>query len=166
MDLGFKGKRGNLALGIILVIIVLVIFGIVSFIGKVVTSEMNDAIQLDDDLPQNSKDVMAQQNTQWGGLFDGIFLGVFVLFWLGLVLSSFLIDTHPVFFVLTLVMMIFIFMVAAFAGNVYEELTTDGDFEQYRPSFPATNWIFSHMLELIIGVFFTSAVALYAKSRN
>ena len=80
-----------------------------------------------------------------------------------LLITSFLIDTHPVFFIVTVVLLLAVFVVSMFIANAYEELTQDADLAAFSVQFPFTNFIMSNLLLIMIVMGLSTGVALYAK---
>lgn len=159
--------RGNSALDLLMVLVVLVVFALSVFFGKMILNDLNTDLQTDDMLNNESKEVLNSQNESYSPLFDGLFVFLFILLW-GLVLvSAFLIDAHPVFFIFMVILLIFSFVVAIYLGNTWEELITENEeLVAVADTMPMTTWILNHLLMVAVVVGFSIVGVLFAKNRT
>ena len=90
-----------------------------------------------------------------------------VLLWIAVIVASFMLDSHPIFFVVTIILLPFIIFVGATMANVYDEaiLQDSENFPDASTDFPKINWVFSNILYIILGLASTTIIALYGKSR-
>ena len=96
---------------------------------------------------------------------DGLFIFAFILFVIFVVVSVFLLDTHPVFFIVSVVMLLGVFVAGMLLSDSFGEVMQDGEVAPYADAFPKITWIMSHLVELIIAIGFLTMVALFAKYR-
>lgn len=160
-----SSKKAQAGLEILLVIILLFGLGIVAVIGNKMFSDLNTELQADDSLSNESKAFVATVEANYPSTFDTVFLLALIFLWVLLIVSSFLIDTHPVFFVVTLVILVMCFVISMLIANTYEEFSDDTSFSTYAAEFPITSWVMSHLLIVIIVMGFTVGVTLYAKNQ-
>lgn len=165
MNLIFN-KRGNAINDSITWLVFIGIFVIVILIGAVTFGELNDDIQDDDEMSQDNKDIVSTQYNRYTDLFDGGFLFVFCLLWVLVLVASYSIDTHPIFFVITLILLTFVIIISAFIGNMYEEFASDDTISSVVPSFPMMNWILTHLVIVIVGIAFSIMLVLFAKQQK
>lgn len=159
-------KKGNAAIEVLTVIIVLVVFAFSVLAGRMILTELNDDTQLDDSLGDEAKGVMAEQDARYSSLFDGLFVFLFILLWGVVIVSAFMIDSHPIFFIFTVILLIMSFVVAIYIGNVYEEVVDDGgEFQDAADTMPMMDWILSNLLLVAIVVGFSIVGVLFAKNR-
>ena len=78
---------------------------------------------------------------------------------------SFLIDAHPIFFVLSLIIVIFVLIAIAMISEFYDEFKTDEDFQEDIYDLPIINWIMTNLFMIILFISLTGLIALYAKSQ-
>ena len=161
---GFK-KKGNVISDSIMVMVVLLIFILSIFFGNYLLNIWNDDVQADDDMTNLSKEIVEGQHSRYPNFFDGLFMMFFLLIW-GLVLvASFKIDTHPIFFIFTVILLIIVFIVAAELGNFYEEIVAEDELVTITAGFPMANYIMSHLLTVIIVIGFSIVLVLFGKNR-
>jgi len=80
--------------------------------------------------------------------------------------SAFFIDTHPMFFILTVVLLVAVFLVAAIVGNVGEGLLSEDEFSGVVGDFPITSWLLSNFLLVMLFVGFSVAIVMFGKGRG
>lgn len=147
---------------LLIVLFVVIIFVIAAKPGF---DEVNDEIQADSDIDAEAKEPVNDLNTRYPAYFDGLLLFLFVLLWAVTLVSSFMVDTHPIFFAFTLMLMIFVFIIAAILGNAYEDLTGDSTLANEAAEFPIMDWLMTHLLYVAIVVAFSIAIVLFGKNR-
>lgn len=156
-------KRGQIGLDLLTIVLILFALGAVSLVAYMVSNNLNAEIQADDDFNAQSKAVVNDINTSYPKWFDNAFMFILIFFWLGMLLSSFLIDSHPVFFIIAVILIILSLLVGAAIVNAMEELFEDPDLASASQDFPKLIWIMDHWLIISIVMAFSAAIALYAK---
>lgn len=122
---------------------------------------------VDADFSNASQAIWNQTSSSYVSTFDSGFAMVYIFINLGLILSVFVIDTKPIFFIFMLVLMIIsVFAVLEIANSYDDILTGDEVLGSYANKFTSTAWIASHMVESAIATIFMVCVALYAKSKS
>ena len=161
----YKNKKANTVVDTITFIVILFVLVIATFMGKYIFTSLNDDIQADPDFNNQTQTMMQEQHDRYSGFFDAIFLLVFLLMW-GLVLvASFNIDSHPIFFVFSIILLIFVFMVAGYLSNAYDDFSTDPDIASVTATFPMTDWILSHFIIVAVVIGFSVLLVLFGKNR-
>ncbi len=159
-------RKGNAVLDSITAVVVIFVFVLVMIIGKYVFDEMNTDIQESSDITNTTKDTLTEVHSRSGSFMDGLIIFFFLLIWALMIVASFKIDSHPAFFIFTLILMVFIFFIAANLGNAYEEVIDDPDLGAVVSNdFPMTNWIMTHFLLVAIIIGFSVILALFGKNR-
>jgi len=74
--------------------------------------------------------------------------------------------THPIFFIITIILIVSMFLVAMLLSNVYEELMDDTELSASANEFPYMSWVNDHLVELIIGVAFLISILLFLKFKG
>lgn len=159
-------NRGQTILDMLLVIVMLFIVALGSLFGYKILSEMNSDIQDDDDIAQVAKDDLNGLTTNYPQFMDNAFVLMLALLWVALIVTAFLVDSHPVFFIITVVLLVFVFIVAMIISNAYQDVRAEEELVDASSGFPMTNWVFDNLLVIVIAMGFTSAIALYAKARQ
>ena len=98
--------------------------------------------------------------------FDWILVIVWVGFHLGILVTAFLLRTHPVVYVAAILIIAILTLVAAPLSNAYQDMQTDTELATAMNSFPMTNFILQHYprLEIIWG--FLTAIVMFAMAKH
>lgn len=164
--LGYKkNKKANAIIDGIMVIVVLFAFLIMTFFGQYILNMYNDDVSADVDMSNTSKEIVSEHNTRYTSLFDNFFLVIFIFVWALVLIASFKIDTHPVFFIFTLILLIVVFIIAAELGNTYEELVSDAELSGIAVQYTIANYIMTHLLTVAIVIGFSIVLVLFGKNR-
>jgi hypothetical protein len=86
---------------------------------------------------------------------DNVFFMMYIGLFIASIVLAFMTQSHPLFIIATVILIIVELLIAPVMANVYEQFTsTTGDVFNASLSFPKTNWIISHlpMLVLIQGI--------------
>jgi len=158
-----KHKKSNAVLDTVLVIIVLTVVGVVWFFSFWTGGIINTDLQADAELSEGHTEF--NKITELPSNFDNLFVFVFVVLWVGALIASYNVDTHPVFFIITILLLLAVFFVSMVLGNTYEEVTTDADFTGHYLLYPKMNWIMTHLLLVAIIVGGSVTIALFAKPK-
>lgn len=147
----------------IMIVIILILFAVFSVVGYAVFDEVNDDLQSDDDLSSDVKADVQNLYDRYPDTLDGAFLTILVLLFIVGLVASLMVDSHPAFLIITLVLMVFLSIAAAFISNTWEEFSNDDDLVAYKDSFPFTNWYLNNFLLVIAVVVVTFGGIVYAK---
>jgi len=158
-------KRGQTILDLLLVIVMLFAISIAFVLGYKVLTEVNTDIQADEDISDVAKADLNGLAVQYPQFMDNSFVLTLALLWLALIVTSFLIDSHPVFFIITVVLLVFVFLVSMILANAYQDIAADDDLSESAEGFPMMSWVFENFLIIVIAMGFSSALALYAKGK-
>jgi len=160
-----KKPSKNAVLDTITVVVVLFAFGLMSMFGWSIWGELEDDLrpELTSTAANDSLNVISNRYT---ATLDSLFIFVFIGIWITSLVASFMIDTHPIFFAVSLILLLFILVASIYIGNSYEEIMEDSDFSSLPSSFPSTHFILSHFLIVSIGVGTSIMVVLYGKLRT
>ena len=165
MRKAFVSKRGNAVLDLILLSIFLLTLGIVVLSFNPFMQEYNDEFQLEEHANE-SKVILQEQTDAYSNNWDNIFLMIFILLWVLLLFGAYQLDSHPVFFIITVILMTFAFLVAIVLGNVYEGYLDTEWVSSYADDFPMMNWLMTHYLQVAIVIGFSVVIIMFAKTNN
>lgn len=166
LSLGFfRMKKGNvqelvfvMAVGIMFIISVLVAFKL--------NSALNDQIQNLTDMPDEAKDASRIVNERMPGAFDFGFMILFIGLYMVVLVSSWFIDSNPVFFVISLIVLILILVAIALLTNVNQEIVGNSAFSGIIDHFPIIYFVSTHLFKFAIVMGAGILMALYAKNRS
>ena len=158
-------KKGNVITDVLLLIIIFFVFCLTVFIGYQFTDDLNADIQTDSSFNNDTKDLSQNMTDRYPTFFDGLIALILILLWCLVLVASFNIDAHPIFFGVMLILFIFVIVVVVDIGNTFEEITNEADLVDYRDDFPITVWVFDHLLAVVLSFAATVMLVLYGKSR-
>jgi len=97
---------------------------------------------------------------------DWAFMTLFILLILSLIISSFMIYTHPVFVVVFIIMLTVFITASVYVANVYYEFSRIPEFATALENMPMTDYILTNLplITLILGVL--SIIIIYSKSQG
>lgn len=155
-------KRANAIVDTALIVAVLFILAVTWLIGSYIQQELNTELQASDDLNADGKAVMAQTTETAYKVLDGGIMFLLVMFWILALVSSFMIDSHPIFFILSVVLLIVVFGAVIALGNAFHDIFTES-FTGLETQFPLTFFIFNHILPIFIVIGLSILVVMVAK---
>lgn len=163
MSLSSKAQSNILL--IMFLIVALFIFSFVAILGAKIFGEFNDNIQSDSDISQENKDITQNLFTKYSDVFDAAFITILFFAWLVLIATGYSFGDSPVWFIITIVVILITLYVGSELANSYDDTFSDSDLSGSRSLFPMTDLIMSNFL-IVILVFGGSAVlSLYGGSR-
>lgn len=163
----FKGKKGNAIIDTLVIIVIMFIIAIfvVSFWKGVKPVQEDLMAEFNESGYNQSARAIAVTHDVYPSFWDGAFVFIFFGLWLSAIISAFLVDSHPIFFFIMIIILVPILVVGMVLGNTYEEYMNDSEYSTYKSSFPMTYWIMTHMLPITIIVGVSIGISLYAKDK-
>lgn len=163
LNLNFN-KKGNMITDSLFVVFVTSVLIFVVVIGVNILQDVNSDVQADSDIGTDAKNSLGGITASAPSLFDyGIGLA-FALLWIMVIIFSFYIDSHPVFFGVSFILLLVVIMIANGIGDGLTDFIADGDLISTTSSMPILTFISQHLTTLIVAVGVTIALALYAKT--
>lgn len=148
-----------------LIILVLVVFGIIGIISYIAFDDIVTDIVADEDIHNSTKANLTSLNDRFPSFMDGAFGLALGLFWILVIAFSFMVDSHPIFFVVSIVLLLGLLFGAGLLSNAYEEFETDSEYSTASAQFPITSFILTHLLIIMLAIGGSIALVLFAKSR-
>ena len=161
------GKKGNAILDTIIFIVVFTVIALSWVTSGMLSKSITEDIEQNPDMFSNrSMEIITKNNDRFPILFDNLFVFAFGLFWILVLVASYNIETLPIFFVMSLILLIFVFIFAASMGNMWEEVMEEDEYAEVIVDMPKMDFIMSHLLQVSIMVGFSILFILYAKGRQ
>lgn len=160
-----RNKKGNAIIEWIFIIIVVFIFGLIVLLNFDWYDEVYPEMVAD--LQENgaineSIEALDTVHTDFPVVFDGLVLFVLVGLWIAVLVGAFLIDVHPVFFVVAVFILVISLIIALVLNNGVQDLLDD-DVISVEDSFPITIWIFNNLFIISCVVSFSILIVLFGK---
>jgi len=162
----FRNKKGNAITDGITVVIFLFIFALMGIVGYMVFDDINADIQASDDLGTATKDTSGTLFSLYPELIDGSFMFIVILLTIFAIVSVFVLDTHPIYFIMAVMLLVGVFIVGASLSNAFYDVTSTDTLSTYTNSFPAMAFVMNNLVQVIMGITFTVMIALFAKFRS
>ena len=115
---------------------------------------------------QTRVDAIFDYTTTTTKIFDFIFPAVLTGLMLFMVVSAFFIDTHPIFFFSSILVLVVALVVAPPIANTFEEIVNEAVFVDTKAEFPVTNFIFDKYPLFILSMSLPVGVVLFGKARR
>lgn len=132
-------------------------------------TEIHDSMTLSGAVANGTRAATILQNGQtMMNLFDFVFVSILIILFIGLLYFSFQQDSHPIFFFLTLFLMIATIIIAAAFSNAVDSFLGSGSadvFDNQSASFPMSGYIFDHLPLFVAIIMGIGAILLYGKLR-
>lgn len=158
-----SSKKGNTSIEVIWLLLVLFIILVSGFAGKMLVDDLNTDIQADPESHNITKTTMDSFSTRYPTIMDNAFILVLVLVWALILVASYFIETHPIFFIFTAILVVFVLIIAAQLGNTYEEFLGEAEFTDFNQAFPKAHFIMSHIVLVFLLMSASVLVVLFAK---
>jgi len=159
-------KKANAVFDTLVIVFFLMAVFIASISLMPALNEVKDDIQTDESFHQNSKDLANDLTNEYNGFWDNTIVFMLALLWFFGIISAFFIDSHPVFFLIAIILLFVVFYVVALLANETVTLANEGENANYVQHYSKTLWIFEHLLEIAIIMSFSFAIVLYSKFRS
>lgn len=157
-------KRGQL--DILFFVIFVAALGIFILVVQYVVGAVTDGL-LASPLNQSAAAVAAlNSGVSITQNFDYIWLVLFVGLILGVLISSVLIDVHPIFIPIWIILLGLSVLVGVVMNNVYADFVANATLNSTSDLNPFVNFIISHYVLVIIGVGVLSMILIFAKTRS
>jgi hypothetical protein len=157
----FKNKKGGALTEAAFIILVLIVVA-VSWVTVVYILDVMNPVMQDELKSSESKAAFQDYYDRTPSNLDTAFVVILVLLWIFAVVSAFFIDTHPVWFVVSLFALIFILAGAAIVSNTYIDFH---DSLELASSLPKIYFVMDHLVEFIIAISASVMLALFGKSQ-
>ena len=158
-------KKGNVLLESFFIIIVLLVLAFVSIGGYIASEEIQIFLSDDEDLAPEALTLATEMNDRYDNTMDGIFAWVLGILWIIVIILSFFVDSHPAFYITSLVLLAGLLVAAGYISNAYDAFEEDDNLSQYIGDFPKMNFIMNNLLIVIAVLGGSIALSLYAKQK-
>jgi len=159
------GKKGQLQqIAFFLILIFSVTFTLL--ISKLVLSEFNDALEEDDIHTAESRQSITDMGVAFP-TFDNMILVVLILLAIGLIITSFLIPTHPIFMVINVFGIFFLCFLGMILSNLYADIIANSpDLAAVYTSFPKLTFVMNQLPWIAAILVFLITIIQYSRYKN
>lgn len=162
-----QGKKAQIR-QIVFIIVTLFSLALTLLIGKIILSKFNTALVEGDMHTAESEDVMNKWQIVWP-TFDYMIVFILVGLTIGLLVTSWLIPTHPIFIVVNIFGIFFLIWLGALMSDMYGEMIQNQ--EEFADiisdgSFSRMNFIMNKLPWIACILIFLSTIIMYSKGRQ
>lgn len=147
---------------IIFVTIFIFVFAVSFFFGYIIMdkfkAEVNQTNTIDVSYIQTGQDAFL--------IFDGLMVFVIAMLFISVIISAFLIDVHPVFFVISLIFLVLSIFVGAQISNIFIEFSQASDIAVATSNYPLTIYLFQNLPTIILVFGIIISIVIYSKIRQ
>lgn len=154
-------NKGQVALEVATFILVFIIFAISAVVMANIIKPIDTALQ-NADIPEEAKTISSIGTSKFLNSTNNLSPMVVVIFWIAGLVSAFLIDSHPAFMVVSIIMLVFITLFAAIMANVYDDATYSLD----RSDYTLTTWIAERLVAVSLFMGASIIIVMFAKFRG
>ena len=157
-----EGKRGQIQ-AMVLFGVAIAVMSIVILLGYRMLTDINDNFQDSDFMPEQAKAGVNDFTTKYSTIFDAVLVFFVVLLAVVVIASGFIIDTHPIFYAVSLPAFLAVMFVNAILANVVDDIGKSSALASLYSEFGMMQFIAAHWVAMIVIIGFTSFIALYMK---
>jgi hypothetical protein len=163
-----KGFMGGVAVFVLIVIALVIAAPLLLKVGLTIMDKTSDSLSILDTSNQSSSFIGDVRN-KTTSVFDWAVMLIIFANLLLLLVSSFLIDVHPAFLIIYIIMACLLVLTAPYTMSIAEKLYDmegigygDGAVTQY---IPMTNFVLQNFGYILVGIIVLSGIIIYAKIR-
>jgi hypothetical protein len=158
-------RRGNVVLDNIWFLVAIFMVAAIIFFAKDPLDDIVDDIQGSADISADAKAASATISDSYVSVWDGFMLFFYIMFIIGMLISVWWIDTHPIFFVISLFGLLMLFVAAVAMGESYEEMLEDDELGAIANQFSFTGWLMENIVLQLVAISLTVMIAMFFKMR-
>lgn len=159
-----NSRKGNIVIDGAMFIIALFVFVMISYFGYKIYTDMSPYIL--EDLDHNeSTAAFTEVEDRYPNVFSGLIVLVLVGFWAFVIVAAFLSNQHPIMFIFSIILIIFVIISAMILGNFYEEFFSDAEYGTITTEFAIPHFLMSHLLEISIGILMSGVLIAFARNK-
>ena len=157
-----KGQIQQVAFFLILVFSLIFIL----LVSKYILVAFNDALEEDNLHTAESRQSLVDMSVAFP-TFDNMILFVLVVLSIGLIITSFLIPTHPVFLVINVFGIFFLAFIGMLLSNLYADIIAESDeLASVYSTFPKINFVMNKLPWIACILVFLVTIVQYSKYRS
>lgn len=155
-------KRGNYAFDVLWIMIFIFILAGGVLIGKLIVGELHGATDKMD-IPDEAKDMVETIDDGYVSAWDGLFLFTFIILVGALWFSSWIIDAHPIFFIVTVVLVIIFTIINMILSTIFDGMFSNNSMSSIADQFIIIPFFMDNLVIIMLVVAIITGVLLYSK---
>ena len=128
--------------------------------------QINTSVQNDPGFGTVGQTMMSDSTSRFVGIYDSLFVLLVVGFIVVLVITGFALRSHPIFAMITILVLIIFAVIAVHLANTYYDVANDSALLSSATEFSKMTWLMTKLphIAIVAGIIFI--IILYAKSRS
>ena len=157
-----KGQIQQIAFFLVLVFSLILTL----LVSKYILVSFNEALEDDDLHTTESRQSLVDMDVMFP-TFDNAILFVLVVLSIGLIITSFLIPTHPVFMVVNVFGIFFLAFIGMLLSNMYADIIAEStELASVYSTFPKLNFVMNQLPWIAVILVFVSTIVQYSKYKR
>ncbi len=158
-------KKGQIEqIAFFLILIFSLVFSLL--LSKYILVQFDNALEEDGLHTTESRQAIVDMNVAFP-TFDNMILVVIVLLAIGLIITSFLIPTHPVFIVVNVFGIFFLAFLGMLLSNMYQDILGESsELAEVSGTFPKLNFVMNQLPWIAVILVFISTIVQYSKFKG
>lgn len=163
MKTNYKNNKGSF-FEVIFVVGMVLLFALVILLTLFLTNKINENSTTF--LNENESEVISNYTTRVNSVLDYAFLFIFLVLVIGIIITSFLFYSHPIFTVLWILLSIGGIFVSAVVSNLFSEVSSAPAFSSIIGYMKITSFILNYLPLFTLAIIVISIIIIYSKSQT
>lgn len=159
-------KKANVVSDSVVWVLVIVAFVMISLFTMYFTTTLNQELKDTNTFDAEKQAKLDNVVDRMPSFIDGVTLFIVIALWLAVIVASIFIDSHPVFMVIVVFVLVAMSLVGMALSNIWDDISNEDELASTTSTLPITNFIISNLPIYIIVLVVTVGVVLYAKWNN
>lgn len=156
-------KSGNAFQNLIIIIVFIGVLALFLPIAFKIVTDLDDSLQETDGIPTEFKAASSNFQGRFTTIWDGLFLFLLVVGYVGLFITAFTSDSRPIIFMFVALGMTLMVFVIPFIANAYSDLESQPEIASSAAAFTIVPFVMQNYLMLSIIMIFTVLIAFFAR---
>ncbi len=156
-------RRGNAFQNLIIIIVFIGVLALFLPIAFKIVTDLDTSLQSTEGIPTEFKDSSSNFQGRFTTIWDGLFLFLLVVGYVGLFITAFSSDSKPVLFLFVALGMTLMVFVIPFIANAYASLEAQPEIASSAAAFTIVPFVMTNYLLLSIVMIFTVLIAFFAR---
>lgn len=155
-------KKGQF-LDLMYIAFILLMIGIVGVIGVAVMEQFETQYAASGDIDAANVAIVSDYNNRQIGMIDGLFLIGLIGMSIVAIVSAFFVLSHPVFYIISAVVLGFLSWINAIYANIYQSIVSTPELVAYAEQFQVVPYVMRYFPAVMLVISFIVVIIMVAK---
>jgi O-antigen ligase len=160
-----RSKKKASVFDLVMFIVFMFAFAIVFLITYKITISLNNNIQQSTVISDAGKAAVQNVRDSFVSRFDAIYLFIFVFMAIAIFVAVASLNTHPIMFWVSIILIVILGFVAAILANVYNDVAATPDLASISGEFKMMPFIMKNYVPVVIIIMMVALIVAFAKKR-